>query len=118
MHTKEDYCIVAIVIFNWIFFAATVSYFIGAGVFDPLFFTYITYFANYCFYGFLYASLYSYPMLELAVLGFFPIVYGMTTFVFFPAAGGGYKLNLSFLQKKIFRGGVNFQPLKPGYQIF
>jgi len=83
MHTKEDYFVVAIVVFIWLFFAATVSYFIGAGVFDPLFFTYITYFTNYCFYGILYASFYSYAMLELTVLAFFPIVYGMTSFVFF-----------------------------------
>ena len=83
MHTKEDYCVVTVVIFIWVFFAATVSYFIATGVFDPLFFTYITYFTNYCFYGFLYASFYSYAMLELVILGLFPIVYGMTVFVFF-----------------------------------
>lgn len=82
MHTKEDYCVVAVIIFIWLFFATTTSYFIAAGVFDPLFFTYITYFTNYCFYGFLYASFFSYAMLELVVLALFPIVYGMTTFVF------------------------------------
>lgn len=83
MHTKEDYFVVSIIVFIWLFFSVTLSYFIATGVFDPTFFTYITYFTNWIFFGFLYFSFYSYPMLELVLLGLFPIVWGMTVFVFF-----------------------------------
>lgn len=81
MHTKENYFVVSIVVFVWLYFALTTSYFIAADIFDPTFFTYDTYFANYLFYGFLYGSFYSYPLLQIALLGLFPIVYGMTMFV-------------------------------------
>jgi len=81
MHTKEDYFVVAIVVFIWLFFCVTMSYFIAVGIFDPTFFTYITYFVNWAFYGFLYASFFSYPLMEIALMALFPIVYGMTMFV-------------------------------------
>lgn len=83
MHTSEDWFVVTIIVFIWVFFSVTLSYFIGVAIFDPTFFTYITYFANWAFYGLLYASFFSYSGMEFVLFGLFPIIYGMTVFVFF-----------------------------------
>lgn len=72
---------VSIVVVIWLFFSVTISYFIGAAIFDPTFFTYITFFTNWLFYGFLYGSFFSYPLMQVALMVVFPVVYGMTMFV-------------------------------------
>jgi hypothetical protein len=83
MHTQEDWFFTFILVLIWAYFSITLSYFIGVAIFDPTFFTYITYFANWLFYGIFYASLFSYPAFEFVVMFVFPLIYGMTVFVFF-----------------------------------